>query len=305
MISLGDPSSRYDLDLYGGGTDPDAAAGTLAEALLDAHGTEEGDLRRAATALSQLLGPYRRRPRPLPAVSELRELLDGVPHAFAALRGALDAAGRPAWSANSTPGSGRPPARRHRPPPRRPRRPARPARFAGFFDVTGRTRPFSMYALEHPLRVRIDLPERGHAEASRILARLVLAQFTAAVTARRDRSLFACLVLDDAAPPSSPPAFDAAAPVPTTSATCTAGSTDPTSATCTAGSTGLPTPPAPPPRRLHRVFRHHQRHLHRRDDRRHLLHAHPDHQICSLFACFRKAHCRGVVDCAASCRLGD
>jgi hypothetical protein len=74
----------------------------------------------------------------------------------------------------------------------------RPA-FAGFFDVTGRSRPFSMYALEHPLRVRIDLPERGHAEASRILARLVLAQFTAAVTARRDRSLFACLVLDDAA----------------------------------------------------------------------------------------------------------
>ncbi len=38
---------------------------------------------------------------------------------------------------------------------------------------------FSLRALEHPLRVRIDLPERGHAEASRMLARLVLAQFTA------------------------------------------------------------------------------------------------------------------------------
>ena len=74
----------------------------------------------------------------------------------------------------------------------------RPA-FAGFFDTTGSTRPFSFgRALEHPLRVRIDLPERGHAEASRMLARLVLAQFTECAVARRDRSLFACLVLDDA-----------------------------------------------------------------------------------------------------------
>lgn len=199
VITLGDPSSRYDLDLYGG-TDPDSAAGTLAEALLDAHSTEEGELRRAATALSQLLGPFAAAHRRFPAVSELRELLDGTEHAFAALREALDAAGQPGMVRELD-------ARR-----RQADRPGdigsrladrvalldRPA-FAGFFDVTGRTRPFSMYALEHPLRVRVDLPERGHAEAARILARLVLAQFTAAVTTRRDRSLFACLVLDDAA----------------------------------------------------------------------------------------------------------
>lgn len=73
----------------------------------------------------------------------------------------------------------------------------RPA-FAGFFDTTGRTRPFSLRTLEHPLRVRIELPERGHAEASRMLARLILAQFTANAAVRGDRSLFACLVLDDA-----------------------------------------------------------------------------------------------------------
>ncbi|WP_329141160.1 ATP-binding protein [Streptomyces sp. NBC_01476] len=199
VISLADPASRYDLDLYGGSTDPDAAAGTLAEALLDAHSTEEGDLRRAGTALSQLLGPYAAAHGHFPSVTELRELLDGIPHTFAALREALDAAGAPGMVRELD-------ARE-----RQVGRPGdigplladrvalldRPA-FAGFFDVTGRSRPFSMYALEHPLRVRIDLPERGHAEASRILARLVLAQFTAAVTARRDRSLFACLVLDDA-----------------------------------------------------------------------------------------------------------
>lgn len=76
--------------------------------------------------------------------------------------------------------------------------------FARFFDTRGRGRQFSMRALEHPMRVRIALPERTHAEASRVLARLLLAQFTAAAPARADRSLFAALVLDDAARTASP-----------------------------------------------------------------------------------------------------
>ncbi|MEC3997490.1 ATP-binding protein [Actinacidiphila sp. DG2A-62] len=200
VISLADPASRYDLDLYGGGTDPDAAAGALAEALLDPDTGEEGDQRRAATALSQLLGPFAAAHRRFPSVTELRELLDGVPHAHAALRDALDAAGAMAM-ARELEARMRQAGLPGHIGPRLADRVAlldRPA-FAGFFDVTGHSRPFSMYALEHPLRVRIDLPERGHAEASRILARLVVAQFTAAVTARRDRSLFACLVMDDAA----------------------------------------------------------------------------------------------------------
>ncbi|MYS20021.1 MULTISPECIES: ATP-binding protein [unclassified Streptomyces] len=200
VISLADPASRYDLDLYGGGTDPDAAAGTLAEALLDARATEEGELRGATTALAQILGPYATAHGRFPSVAELRELLDGTAHAYAALRDALGAAGAPGML-RELDARERQVGRPGDIGPRLADRVAlleRPA-FAGFFDVTGRSRPFSMYALEHPLRVRIDLPERGHAEASRILARLVLAQFTAAVTARRDRSLFACLVLDDAA----------------------------------------------------------------------------------------------------------
>jgi hypothetical protein len=197
VISLGDAGSAYDLDLYGGTLDPDEAAGVLAEALL---GGAEADARRGATALAQLLGPYRAAHGRFPSVTELRELLDGNPAAHAALRNALDEA--------RAHGQARELDARQR----QADRPGdvaalladrvalldRPA-FAGFFDVTGRTRPFSLRTLEHPLRVRIDLPERGHAEASRILARLVLAQFTAAVTTRPDRSLFACLVLDDAA----------------------------------------------------------------------------------------------------------
>ncbi|MYX21138.1 ATP-binding protein, partial [Streptomyces sp. SID8380] len=48
-------------------------------------------------------------------------------------------------------------------------------------------------------RVRIELPSRSHPDAARVLARLVLAQFTASVLVRGDVSLFACLALDDAA----------------------------------------------------------------------------------------------------------
>ncbi|WP_051952026.1 type IV secretory system conjugative DNA transfer family protein [Actinacidiphila yeochonensis] len=199
VIALADPASRYDLDIYGG-ADPDTAAAVLAEALIDPHDSQDGEVRQAATALGQLLGPFAAAFGRYPSVSELRELLDGTAHAYAALREALDAAGQPGMvreldarerQAGREGDVGRLLADRVA-------LLDRPA-FAGFFDVTGRSRPFSMYALEHPLRVRIDLPARGHAAAGRILARLVLAQFTAAVSTRRDRSLFACLVLDDAA----------------------------------------------------------------------------------------------------------
>jgi hypothetical protein len=199
VITLADPASRYDLDLYGG-ADPDTAAATLAEALFDPGDTEDGEVRQAATALGQLLGPFAAAFGRYPSVSELRELLDGTAHAFAALRAGLDEAGRPGL-AREVDARERQAGRDGDVGQKLADRMAlldRPA-FAGFFDVTGRSRPFSMYALEHPLRVRVDLPARGHAAAGRILARLVLAQFTAAIAARRDRSLFACLVLDDAA----------------------------------------------------------------------------------------------------------
>ncbi|MFE2497302.1 ATP-binding protein [Streptomyces scopuliridis] len=197
VIRLGDPESVYDLDLYGGTNDPDEAAAVLAEGLIG--DLTDTDSRRATTALAQLLGPFRAAHGRLPAVPELRELLDGTPTALAALREALDAEGNHAMRReldtrerqSGAPGdAGSALADRIA-------LLDRPA-FAGFFDTSGRTRPFSLRTLEHPLRVRIDLPERGHAEASRMLARLVLAQFTANAAVRADRSLFACLVLDDA-----------------------------------------------------------------------------------------------------------
>ncbi|MEU8463027.1 ATP/GTP-binding protein [Streptomyces sp. NPDC029003] len=197
VVRVGDPASVHDLDLYGGAADPDEAATLLAEAFVgDLPGL---DVRRAATALAQLLGPFRAAHGRFPGVPELRELLDGLPAALDALRHALDGTGQQAmlreldarvrqYGAPGDPG------------PALADRLAlldRPA-FAGFFDPTGQGRPFSMRALEHPVRVRIDLPERGHAEASRMLARLLLAQFNACAAARGDRSLFAFLALDDA-----------------------------------------------------------------------------------------------------------
>ncbi|MET9673901.1 ATP/GTP-binding protein [Streptomyces sp. NPDC006482] len=202
VVSVGRRESTHDLDLYGGADDPDEAARILAEALV---GDLVSDSRRAATALAQLIGPFLAGYGRFPGVPELRELLGGTPEALAALRTAvaddpaqlreLDARQRQAERGDEV---GVLLAERITVLDR-------PA-FAGFFRTMGgpdrgegEERPqFSLRAVEHPLRVRVDLPERGHAEASRIVSRLLLAQFAEAVLARRDRSLFACLVLDDA-----------------------------------------------------------------------------------------------------------
>ncbi|MFJ9578056.1 ATP/GTP-binding protein [Streptomyces sp. NPDC101191] len=196
VIRVGDPNSPHDLDLYGGTGDPDQAAALLADVLAD----DTTDPRRAATALAQLLGPFHAVHGRFPSIPELRELLDGAPAPRQALRAALERAGHPSLvreldARERQDGTAGDPAGALADRVALLDRPA----FAGFFDTTGHGQPFTMRALEHPVRVRIDLPETGHAEASRLLARLVLAQFLARAVTRTDRARFACLVLDDAA----------------------------------------------------------------------------------------------------------
>ncbi|WP_406349654.1 ATP-binding protein [Streptomyces sp. NBC_00144] len=210
VVRIGHPDSAHDLDLYGGTHDPDEAAAVLAEALVgdlaDPH-PGGGGSRRAATVLGQLLGPFHAVHGRFPSVPQLRDLLEGSPAALGALRAALTEAGQQTMlreldareRQSGAPGDAAAPladriALLDRP------------LFAKFFDVSGAGRPFSLRALDHPVRVRIDLPERGHADASHILARLVLAQFQASVARRADRSLFAALVLDDASMTINPEA---------------------------------------------------------------------------------------------------
>ncbi|MEU1144729.1 ATP/GTP-binding protein [Streptomyces sp. NPDC005863] len=198
VVKPGDPASVHDLDLYADCVDPDEAAAFLAEGLVG--DLEAVDTRRAATSLAQLLGPYHAAHGRFPPVPVLRELLEGDPAGLAALqarltpgehaamRRELDARMRQAGSPND-------------PGPALADRLALLDRsaFADFFNPGGDSNPFSMRAVvHHPLRVRVDLPEHGHEEGSRLLARLLLAQFTHVVRGRTRRPHFACLILDDA-----------------------------------------------------------------------------------------------------------
>ncbi|MFD7882329.1 ATP/GTP-binding protein [Streptomyces bauhiniae] len=199
VVRLGDPASVYDLDPYAESRDPDEAAALLTEALVGDLETTSGS--RVVTALSQLLGPYRAAYGRFPTLPVLRELLEGEPAALSALRAALASEEHSVMRreldarARQSGGPGDPG-------PLLADRLAvldRPA-FAGFFGADERqARPFSLRAVaHHPLRVRVELPERGHEEAARIVTRLVLAQFDA-VASVGGRTHFACLVLDDAA----------------------------------------------------------------------------------------------------------
>jgi hypothetical protein len=186
----------FQLDPYGGATDTDEAARLLAEALVGGSRVEP---REAAAVLVLLIGPYHAAYRQLPGVPELRAMLDGAPAILSTLREDLRLAG--AFD-------------QQRELDARARQAERPDDLgphladllalldrAGFSGGEGTRRPrtFSLAdALAHPMRVRVDLPPTGHTEASRIITRLLLAQFTAAAVTRPDRSRFACLILDDA-----------------------------------------------------------------------------------------------------------
>ncbi|WP_106970055.1 MULTISPECIES: ATP/GTP-binding protein [Streptomyces] len=199
VVRPGDPASPYDLDLYAGLTDPDEAAALLAEGLVG--DVENLDVRRAATVLAQLIGPYRAVHGRFPSVPVLRELLEAGPGTLAALLDRLPADGSATMrrelearirQAGTAADAG----------PLLADRLAlldRPV-FAEFFGAdTGGVSPFSLKSVvHHPLRVRVRLPERGHEEASKLLARLLLAQFLAAARNTGSRTHFVCLVLDDA-----------------------------------------------------------------------------------------------------------
>ncbi|CAN3983019.1 ATP-binding protein [Kitasatospora purpeofusca] len=199
VIAPGDPASRYGLDLYGAAQDPDEAAARLAEALLPDELTARAETAR--TALQQMVGPFHAAFGRYPGVRELRALLAGEPDSLEALVKGLRAAERLGSFERDLEHREHQRGRADDPGALLADRLAlldRPA-FEGAFatDGTGRP-PFAMRVLDHPLRVRVKLPERSHPEAARMLSRLLVGQFVQAAGSRGDRSLFAGLVVDDA-----------------------------------------------------------------------------------------------------------
>ncbi|MEV7024401.1 ATP-binding protein [Kitasatospora sp. NPDC093558] len=199
VIAPGEPGSAYGLDLYGATQDPDEAAARLAEALLPDELNARAE--SARTTLQQVVGPFKTAYGRYPGVRELRSLLAGEPDILDPLVKALRASGQLALYERDLDHRQRQQGRADDPGVLLADRLAlldRPA-FEGAFatDGTGRM-PFAMRVLDHPLRVRVKLPERSHPEAARILSRLVVGQFVVAAAAREDRSLFAGLVVDDA-----------------------------------------------------------------------------------------------------------
>ncbi|MBQ1159554.1 hypothetical protein KBZ21_15795 [Streptomyces sp. A73] len=156
------------------------------------------------TVLAQLIGPFQAVHGRFPDVPELRDLLASE-ETVAELRAELEAKGGRAGTWVREVDAYRRQARTGQLISLLEDRVALLGRpiFEGFFtapgSVPGAHRPFSVRALDRLVRARIDLPERGHADVSRILARLLLAQFTVCAVARGDQSLLAGLVLDDAA----------------------------------------------------------------------------------------------------------
>ncbi|WP_405013250.1 ATP-binding protein [Kitasatospora sp. NBC_01539] len=199
VIAPGDRATPYGLDLYGAAADPDEAAARLADALLPDELASRAE--SARSALQQVVGPYHAAHGRYPGVAELRALLSGDADVWEALRKVLRTAGVLAVHEPDLVQRERQRGRVDDPGGLLADRLAlldRPA-FAGCFPGGPEARPaFAMRALDHPLRVRIKLPERSHPEAARMLSRLVVAQFVQAAVARADRSLFAGLVVDDA-----------------------------------------------------------------------------------------------------------
>ena len=201
-----DHRTGYGLDLFGGARSADAAAAQLADALLPDELASRADAARQA--LQQVVGPFRAAHRRPPGVRELAQLLRGEPAAWAGLQEALGSLGLLEEHRYELAQRERMHGQADDPGALLADRLAlldRPV-FAGSFNPSARSaaqpaaaRPlFAMHALDHPLRVRVKLPEQSHPEAARIIARLAVGQFLHAAAARQDRSLFAGLVVDDA-----------------------------------------------------------------------------------------------------------
>lgn len=204
VIAPGDPRSRYGLDLYGGARRLEEAVARLADALLPEELAPRAETARQA--LQQVVGPFAAGYGRNPGLRELCLLLRGEPAVWTDLRERLSSTGLLAEHQYELAQRERMHGQMDDPGALLADRLSlldRPV-FTGCFNAGdgadgAESLPlFAMHALDHPLRVRVALPEHSYPEAARILARLAVGQFLYAASTRQDRSLFAGLIVDDA-----------------------------------------------------------------------------------------------------------
>lgn len=195
-VTIDPLNPTHGISLFGA-TSPDIAADRLASALLGGADAE-ADADAASNALYGCLAPYVDAFGTWPTVRELLGLLRAETEALDLVEERLDGPdfneSRDLLSSRSAQAqASHDPAT---PLVERLARLDRPA-FRRIFDSD---RPFDLAQLNGPVRVRVALPDAEYPEVSRVLCRLVTAQFVHAATASgANPSVFKALIVDDAA----------------------------------------------------------------------------------------------------------
>lgn len=196
-----DPTSPSNgLDLYGGTTDPDSAADRLAGALLPADTSVDLAyfVNAGRNALYACLAPFRLAFRRWPRTRELIALMRQEKGIIATVREALSGTSDQDYG-NRLLNSRRDQLGRRTDPGQSMIELLMQLDRPALVELLDRPDKFAMAAINRPTRVRVAIPESHYPEASRILTRLVVAQFVHTASAPdTNRDIFKGLVIDEA-----------------------------------------------------------------------------------------------------------
>lgn len=187
-------------DLYGGADDPDSAADRLAGALLPADTSADLAyfMNSGRNALYACLAPFRLALRRWPTVRELIGLMRQDKGIITTVRQALTGSSDQDY-ANRLLNSRRDQLGRRTDPGQSMTELLMQLDRPALVNLFDRRDKFSMTEINRPLRVRIAIPESRYPEASRILARLTVAQFVHTTSdPGTNREIFKGLLVDEA-----------------------------------------------------------------------------------------------------------
>ncbi|GAA3764042.1 DUF2510 domain-containing protein [Micromonospora maritima] len=200
-IDLSNPDGSFSFDLYGGAADPEEAADRLAAALLPVGVSADKTyfMDASKNSLYWALACFHAAHDEYPTVRQLLDVLAGAETAHQSLRDRLKNKGRVRDFEALLAALRRQHSRREDPAASMVERLTLLDRPSLTQMLDGRKKRFAMRDINRPLRVRIALAEGTLPEASRILARLAVAQFVQACSApSANKSIFKGLVIDEA-----------------------------------------------------------------------------------------------------------